>query len=124
MSDRNKSIKEINKKRKKAGLSDLSELNPPENRIFKIDGQSVLINKNVTTIDISRNNLLLNDTKTFVKPLIEEIKAKGSIAIASAGSFLPITLVCKGAAFGNKQIEDICEGQAGISLTTSIKFFF
>jgi hypothetical protein len=50
--DKNKAIKDANKKRKKEGLPELSEVASPANRIVD---KTTLLNRSIHTIDISRN---------------------------------------------------------------------
>ena len=53
--DRNKAIRDLNKKRKKEELPELPELTPPGNRVVK--GESTLLfNRTIHTIDVSRNS--------------------------------------------------------------------
>ena len=51
--DRNKAIKETNKKRKKANLLEFPEISLPADRIVKIAGQSRMLNKVCTFVDVS-----------------------------------------------------------------------
>lgn len=55
--DKNKAIKDINKKRKKAGQPELAEFASPPERILKINGHNTVLNHSLATIDLSMNTI-------------------------------------------------------------------
>jgi hypothetical protein len=65
IADKNKAIKEINKKRKKAGLADLAEIPNPLERILKIGGQSRVLNKVLLFADFSDTGVQSVSLKTM-----------------------------------------------------------
>lgn len=87
--DRNKQIKELNKKRKKAGLSDLPEYQLPSECIVKRDGKSFIFNQCINSIDLSRNPL----DGTQLQALVDLIDAASATLSVSASQ---MSLVCKG----------------------------
>lgn len=87
--DRNKQIKELNKKRKKAGLSDLPEYQLPSECIVKRDGKGFIFNQSISSIDLSRNPL----NGTQIQALVDLIDAASATLSVSASQ---MALVCKG----------------------------
>lgn len=63
VADKNKAIKELNKKRKKSGAPDVIEVVPSHDCCVKRDGKVVAINRSLAALDLSRNPLL--DFQTF-----------------------------------------------------------
>jgi len=55
--DRNKALKDINKQRQKAGYAALSDVAPPAERIAKVDGVNAIVNRGITSLDLSFNPL-------------------------------------------------------------------
>ena len=82
--DRNKAIKEVNKKRKKANQVEFSELSVPDNRIFKIDGSSVLVNKCVDSVDLSYTQFV--STKDNLMGLLNKFEVKSNTITSVVGS--------------------------------------
>jgi hypothetical protein len=75
VAEKNKAIKEVNKKRKKAGQGELAEVViPAKERVMKVDGKLVLVNRSILTLDLSRNPL---KAEFFVES-IAALKAKTS----------------------------------------------
>jgi hypothetical protein len=67
--DKNKAIKELNKKRKKAGETEIEEISIPE-RIVKVGKTDlVLTNKQLKTLDLSHSLHNEEDTSAFVASL-------------------------------------------------------
>lgn len=57
IADKNKALKDINKKRKKGGYAELPDVATPPERIIKADGVNVIANRFITDIDFSFNPL-------------------------------------------------------------------
>ena len=95
--DRNKNIKEFNKKRKKSGQADINELPNFENRIFKVDKDSnILINKVVSFIDLSYNNQLILGTDTL-STFFNTVKEKAGSAAGFVGvGSITLNIFCYG----------------------------
>lgn len=55
VADKNKAIKELNKKRKKSGAPDVVEVVPSQDCCVKRDGKLVAINRSLVALDLSRN---------------------------------------------------------------------
>lgn len=118
VADKNKSIKDINKKKKLN--PPIPELANPEPRIFKVDGVNVLINKTLTLFDLSHNADLMHDENMFLSPFIEILKAKGASAVAAAGAATtPYVCICKGKA--NFPINEQIAREGG-EITPEIQF--
>ncbi len=60
ITDRNKAIKELNKKRKKGGLAELAELAPKAACVIKIGTENRVINQSLSILDVSNNPLDLS----------------------------------------------------------------
>ena len=84
ITDRNKAIKEVNKKRKKANQTELAELATPDNRVFKVDGSNVLVNKGVDNIDLSYTKFVSN--KDAIMELLDTFEKKASTVTSVVGS--------------------------------------
>ena len=97
LGEKNKNIKELNKKRKKNGQTDLNELPTVENRIYKVDKDSnILINKTLCLIDLSYNKQLFvcSDAFDIFFNTIKE-KAGSTVGIVGGGN-INITLFAYG----------------------------
>ena len=53
--DRNKALKDINKKRKKSGYAELADVATPAERLAKVDGANTIANRGVQAVDFSYN---------------------------------------------------------------------
>jgi len=53
--DRNKALKDVNKKRKKAGQVELPDVATPAERIAKVEGGLAIANRTITALDLSFN---------------------------------------------------------------------
>jgi len=84
ITDRNKAIKEVNKKRKKANQNEFAELATPDNRVFKVDGSNVLVNKGVDNIDLSYTKFVSN--KDAIMELLDTFEKKASTVTSVVGS--------------------------------------
>ncbi len=93
ITDRNKAIKEVNKKRKKANQIEFNELLTPDNRIFKIDGNNVLVNKYIDNIDLSYTKFV--STKDNLIELLNTFEAKANTVTSVVGS-MNLVLCVKG----------------------------
>ncbi len=69
LGDKNKVIKDNNKKRKKAGLMEIAECTASLDTITKKDGKNVIQNRTFTTLDFSANELSEENVTTFVTSL-------------------------------------------------------
>ena len=87
--DRNKQIKDQNKKRKKAGLPDLPEYQLPAECIVKRDGKTFIFNQSINSIDISRNPL---DGEQLLALVGSIDAASATLSVSSS----QMSLVCKG----------------------------
>jgi hypothetical protein len=65
ITDRNKVIKESNKKRKKAGLSEIVELASSPESLQKVDGKLVIVNKSLQYVDFSWNDIDIANYHNF-----------------------------------------------------------
>lgn len=103
--DRNKAIKDANKKRKKDGLPELAELVSPASRIVKGD-TTLLINRSIHTIDISRNRGFgIDDIRVMVD-------VSGRLMTApplDASTQIGLTLVAHGLSDEEKEILSTAE---------------
>jgi len=84
IADRNKAIKEVNKKRKKANQIEFNELMTPDNRIFKIDGNNMLVNKYVENIDLSYTKFASNSDNLM--ELLNNFERKSNTITSVVGS--------------------------------------
>lgn len=57
IADKNKGVKDVNKKRKKAGLTELNEIGPLPELLHNIESKSWFANKSFEILDISNNPL-------------------------------------------------------------------
>ena len=53
--DRNKALKDINKKRKKGGYAELPDVATPAERLAKVDGANAIANRGIQSVDLSFN---------------------------------------------------------------------
>lgn len=96
VTDKNKGLKDINKKRKKAGLPEINEVNSPTERIVKTAKGNILINKTFLFLDISRNHYISsNALSSMISTLQMWDKTKDpKLAIRGSEGEL-LTLLCK-----------------------------
>lgn len=93
VNDRNKQIKDTNKKRKKQGLTELEDIPSPSTRLVKIEsGETLLVNRSSVMIDISRNALASAGLAAFLRTLVTEASTISPIIAQSQ----PLTLKCSG----------------------------
>lgn len=76
--DKNKAIKELNKKRKKSGSPDVVEVAPSLDCCVKRDGKVVAINRSLAALDLSRNPLLDFQTVQLFSQSIASLPANES----------------------------------------------
>jgi hypothetical protein len=90
LTESNKKIKDLNKKRKKLNLTDLPEVVIVKKDLGqKIDGQLTLCNRNLTVTDISLNPL----KSEYIIPLFDNVVTKcGSTALIAAFGQCSLTL--------------------------------
>ena len=88
VTDRNKQIKDLNKKRKKAGFSELLEYQLPGECITKRDGGLFIFNQSFNSFDISGNPIEADQLHAFV----ESINSASTTLSVSASQ---IALICK-----------------------------
>lgn len=82
--DKNKNIKEINKKRKKSGLSDIMEIIPCLDCTIKKDGKVVIMNRTILKLDLSFNSTMnLDHIQRFVSSLTTFVDNTSTIAPAA-----------------------------------------
>jgi len=58
VADKNKAIKDLNKKRKKSGAPEVAEVSLSQDCCVKRDGKLVALNRSLAAVDLSRNPLL------------------------------------------------------------------
>jgi hypothetical protein len=90
LTENNKKIKDLNKKRKKNGLADLPEiLIPKKEQAQKVDGRSTLCNRNILVLDLSLNPLL----QELISPFLDNIKKNcGSVSLVNAFGVCTLSL--------------------------------
>jgi hypothetical protein len=62
IADRNKQLKDINKKRKKAGYTEIEDVATPAEAILKIGGQPRVVNRVLAFLDVSNNPQISSTT--------------------------------------------------------------
>ena len=87
--ERNKALKDLNKKRKKSGYPECIDLIAPTDRVCKIENDSYLLNRSMVEIDLSYNPF---DTQ-FFSDFIENLKQKEEIL--KNNKIGPNGLICK-----------------------------
>jgi hypothetical protein len=104
VNDRNKHVKDQNKKRKKEGLPELAETDPPTSRVINIKGSPpLLLNKQINLIDLSWNPGYSDDgLLQFAETIMPLCAAQG------AGREIPLQLCLKGASDRAKAILQGC----------------
>jgi hypothetical protein len=92
LTENNKKIKDLNKKRKKNGLTDLPEiLIPKKEQAQKVDGRSTLCNRNILALDLSLNPLLSVTIPFF----LDNVKNCGSVSLVNAFGVCSLSLLLR-----------------------------
>jgi len=93
VADRNKQIKDTNKKRKKQGLPELEEIPSPASRVVKVEsGETLIVNRSSLILDISRNTAASAGLATYLQGLI----ADAASVSANVSQLSPLTIKCTG----------------------------
>lgn len=87
--DKNKAIKDANKKRKKEKQPELPEVTPPEEKTIKVGKTTIVVNKTISCIDLSRNEI----TDDAILALSDSLQGK---SLRTSPDFSTIDLVIKG----------------------------
>jgi len=123
VADRNKAIKDINKKKKLN--PPIPDLPPPETRVFKGEGGiNLIINKTLTIFDLSNNPGMSTEsiTEIFLGPYVQTLRDKGPAAVAASGAAtIPFVVVCKGAKLSDEQISKVV---SDTPLSPDVQFIF
>jgi hypothetical protein len=82
--DRNKALKDLNKKRKKSGLSEFVDLTAPTDRVVKVGTGSLLVNRSMSSIDLSRNQISLDGIKALTELLQEKSQGLKEAGVAES----------------------------------------
>jgi hypothetical protein len=69
IADRNKTLKDVNKKRKKSSLPDLVDIVAPSDRLIKLGTESVILNRSLLFLDLSYNPFLISSISSFIQNL-------------------------------------------------------
>jgi hypothetical protein len=69
IAEKNKAIKEINKKRKKAGLAEFAEIPALPDLMKAVEGKNWFVNRTLECVDLSANNITADDQKQFIPVL-------------------------------------------------------
>lgn len=95
ISERNKAIKDMNKKRgKKTGIPELSEIPvPAPDRIVKINGIAKILNKTINFIDFSNNSAV---DPLDIKALVREVNEAATLAPSDLNAATQIKLLLMG----------------------------
>lgn len=83
--DKNKAVKEINKKRKKAGIPDAEEISPLPDFIKTIDGLKLFVNSSLKFADFSNNSFAGNEVSASIQEYenLKRIQEAGNKIILS-----------------------------------------
>ena len=100
IADKNKQLKDINKKRKKAGYPELPDIEIPSECITKKDGKSVILNRSFKSLDFSLNPI---DTKHFTNFYNSIKNSSSDIAVSTS----KLDLVCKRLNISESVLEEI-----------------
>jgi hypothetical protein len=94
VAEKNKNIKNVNKKRKKAGESELTEVpNIPDRQVQVVEGRSVAINRTLRALDFSWNEgMTLECFLAVLEPIVRKATALHSAAHCSG----PLVVLMKG----------------------------
>lgn len=91
--DKNKAIKDVNKKRKKAGQPELNEIMAPVERIANVEGVNYIANRALVSIDLSFNPLTAQSF-TAATDLLQKQSTEGKISSPA----LELSLIFRGRA--------------------------
>lgn len=80
--DRNKALKDVNKKRQKAGYAALPDVAAPAERIAKVDGGNAIVNRGITSLDMSFNPLDAEGCPAAFASCVATLRAPCRIATA------------------------------------------
>jgi len=87
--DRNKSLKDLNKKRKKSGFPDILEIVLPADRVAKVGGEQVLLNRSFSSFDFSGNPITRRNFDFLINSLAGKSQVvKDACLQASSTSFI------------------------------------
>jgi len=104
--DRKKAVGDLNKKRKKAGFPELSEVAAPTERIAKVEGATIICNRSIASLDFS----LCPITREAYALFSDSIKAPTTFPAAAP---LAVKVLFR----TNKEVEsEVIEGEGGSSV--------
>ena len=104
--DKNKAIKDSNKKRKKAGLADLVELGVPAERIEKVNEVNMIANRLMKSIDLSFCPISSANFASFVGSM----KNEGRVNIAAPELNMNVVIRGNKATTGSVSLEEPIAG--------------
>jgi hypothetical protein len=121
--DRNKILKDINKKRKKSGYPEFVELAAPTDRVVKVGPTSLLVHRSLASVDLSRNPVSTDNMKLLTDLLVEKtplLRDSGLTETATECLFIGLSDSASLNLIGGYHISD--ENQFSLKLITKSKF--
>lgn len=83
--DKNKGLKDLNKKRK-GKYSDLSDFVAPTERTIKVGDDTLMVHRSIASIDISHNELMVEKIKDMIGLISEKVEPFNAAGIAPCES--------------------------------------
>ena len=92
VADRNKALKDLNKKRKKISLPDLVDIVVPSDRLLKIGTENCILNRSLLFLDLSYNPLNISSLAVFIQNLVSKELELSNLPIVQCS----LNLIIKG----------------------------